>query len=126
MRLKKQRILIVDDNNDILDILSEFLLMQGFEVECADNGLEALSLFSANHFDAVLTDFQMPLMNGLILAHEIRIKEPQTLIIMMTSDIWMNAQEYDFIDYIVEKPFRLKEIYCILQGAIESKVPVYL
>lgn len=121
MRFKKQRILIVDDNNDILDILSEFLLTQGFEAECAGNGVEALSLFSEYHFDAVLTDFQMPRMNGLNLAHEIRKKEPQTLIIMMTSDIWMNVQEYDFMDYVVEKPFRLKEINCLLQGELESK-----
>jgi CheY-like chemotaxis protein len=121
MRFKKQRILIVDDNNDILDILSEFLLIQGLEAECAGNGVEALSLFSEYHFDAVLTDFQMPCMNGINLAHEIRKKEPQTLIIMMTSDTWMSVQENDFIDYVVEKPFRLKEIHSILQGALESK-----
>ena len=46
MRFKKQRILIVDDNDDILNILSEFLLIQGFEAECAGDGVEALSLFS--------------------------------------------------------------------------------
>lgn len=121
MRFKKRRILIVDDNEDILDILSEFLLIQGFEAECAGDGVEALSLFSEYHFDAVLTDFQMPCMNGLNLAHEIRKKEPKTLIIMMTSDIWMSAQENDFMDYVVEKPFKLKEINCILQGELQSR-----
>ena len=105
MRFKKQRILIVDDNIDLLETLSEFLLKQGFEAKCAGDGLDALSLFSAYHFDAVLTDFHMPHMNGLDLAQRIRKKKPHTLIIMMTSDIWMSAQEYDFIDYIVEKTF---------------------
>ena len=66
MRFKKQQILIVDDNNDILDILSEFLLIQGFEAKCAENGVKALSLFFEDHFDAVLTDFQMPCMDGLL------------------------------------------------------------
>ena len=121
MRLKKQRILIVDDNYDILNILSEFLLVQGYEAECAGDGVEALSLLSECHFDAVLTDFQMPRMNGLYLAHEIRKQEPQILIIMMTSDIYMSVKEYDFMDYVVEKPFRLNEINCILQGELESK-----
>jgi two-component system response regulator AtoC len=121
MRFKKQRILIVDDNNDIRDILSEFLLIQGFEAECADNGMEALSLFFKYHFDAVLTDFQMPCMDGLTLAHEIRKKEPKTLIIMMTSDIWMSIQKKDFVDYVVEKPFRLNEIYNMLQSALRIK-----
>jgi CheY-like chemotaxis protein len=95
--------------------------MQGFEIKCAGNGLDALSLFSEYHFDAVLTDFQMPCMYGLNLAHEIRQKKPQTLIIMMTSDIWMSVKEYGFMDYVVEKPFKLEEIYSILQGALESK-----
>ena len=121
MRFKKQRILIVDDNIEILEILSEFMLTQGFEAKCAGDGVDALSLFSEYHFDAVLTDFHMPRMNGLNLAHEIRKNEPQTLIIMMTSNIWMSAQEYDFMDYVVEKPFRLEEINCILQGELESE-----
>ena len=121
MGLERQQILIVDDNIDILKILSEFLLIQGFEVICAGDGVDALSLFSEYHFDAVLTDFHMPRMNGLNLAHIIRKKEPHTLIIMMTSDIWMSAQEYDVMDYIVKKPFRLLEINCILQSELKSK-----
>ena len=125
MRLKKQRVLIVDDNDDIRYILSEFLLKQGFETACAENGLEALRLFFKYHFDLVLTDLHMPRMDGLTLAHEIRKTKPKTSIIMMTSDIWMGIQEKDFVDYIVENPFRLNEIDDMLQVALESKVQKY-
>lgn len=118
----KKRILIVDDNNENRDILSEFFLIQGFEVETANNGLQALNLFFEYHFDALVTDFQMPCMDGLTLADEIRKKEPEILIIMMTGDILTSIQEIDLVDYVLKKPFRLNEIYAIVQGALEPTV----
>jgi len=121
----KKRILIVDDDYDVRNILSRFLLIQGFAVETAENGLEALEIFTENQFDAVLTDFHMPRMDGLTLARQIRIEDPQTLIIMMTSDIWMSAQKECLADYVVEKPFKLNDIYTILQGSLEPKVQNY-
>jgi len=121
MRFKKQRILIVDDNTLIRDMLSEFLLIQGIDTKCAENGIEALNLFLKYDFDVVLTDFKMPCMDGLTLADEIRKNAPETLIIMMTSDIWMSFEEKVFVDYVVEKPFRLNEIWNILQHALESE-----
>ena len=124
MKLKK-RVLIVDDNHDVRNILSRFLLLQGFALKTTENGMEALEIFTENHFDAVLTDFHMPHMDGLTLARQIRIIYPQILIIIMTSDIWMSTQEKALVDYVIEKPFRLNEIYTILQGALEPKVQNY-
>ena len=111
----KKRILIVDDDYDIRNILSRYLLIQGFEVETADNGLEALEIFTEMYFDAVLTDFQMPGMDGIKLADQIRKHDPKKLIIMMTSNRLMSSQEEELVDYVVEKPFELNEIYAILQ-----------
>ena len=124
MKLKK-RVLIVDDDHDVRNVLSKFLLLQGFAVETTENGNEALKIFNENHFDAVLTDFHMPCMDGLTLARQIRIDDAQILIIMITSDIWMSKQEKALVDYVIEKPFRLNEIYTILQGALEPKVQNY-
>jgi len=121
MKLKK-RVLIVDDDYDIRNILSRYLLIQGFEVETADNGLEALEIFTEIYFDAVLTDFQMPGMDGIKLADQIRKHDPKRLIIMMTSNKLMSSQEEELVDYVVEKPFELNEIYAILQCTFESKV----
>ena len=118
----KRRILIVDDDYDVRNVLSRFLLIQGFEVVTAENGLEALQVLAENHFDAVLTDFHMPRMDGLTLARQIRIDDPQTFIIIITSDIWMSAQEEGLADYVVKKPFKLNEIYNILQCALEPTV----
>ena len=118
----KKRVLVVDDDHEVRNILSSFLLLQGFAVETTENGMEALEIFTENHFDAVLTDFHMPYMDGLTLARQIRIDDPQILIIIITSDIWMSAQEKALVDYVIEKPFRLDEVYTILQCALEPKV----
>ena len=118
----KKRILIVDDDYDIRNILSRYLLIQGFEVETADNGLDALEIFIEMYFDAVLTDFQMPGMDGIKLADQIRKHDPKKLIIMITSNKLMNSQEEELVDYVVEKPFELNEIYTILQCTFEPKV----
>jgi len=121
----KKRVLVVDDDHDVRNILSRFLLLQGFAVETTENGTKALEIFNENHFDAVLTDFHMPRMDGLSLARQIRINDPQIIIIIITSDIWMSTQEKALVDYVIEKPFRLNEIYTILQGALEPKVQNY-
>jgi len=118
----KKRILVVDDDYDIRNILSKFLLIQGFEVETADNGLEALEIFTENHFDTVLTDFQMPGMDGIKLAHQIRKNDPKKLIIMMTGNKLMSRQEDELVDHVMGKPFKLNEIYALLRSMFEPKV----
>lgn len=69
-----RRILIVDDDYDILKVTSKFFITKGYVVEIADNGFDALKLFTAHPFDIVLTDFSMHYMNGLKLALEIKKK----------------------------------------------------
>ena len=118
----KKRILVVDDDYGIRNILSRFLLIQGFEVETADNGLEALEIFTENHFDAVLTDFQMPGMDGIKLAHQIRKNDPKKLIIMMTGNKSISRKEDNLVDHVMGKPFKLNEIYALLQSTFEPKV----
>ena len=104
----KKRILIVDDDYAIRNILTRYLLIQGYAVETAKDGQEALQILAGYHFDAVLTDLHMPYMDGLTLTHQIRKNDPQTYIVMMTSDIWISAQEEGLADYVVNKPFKTK------------------
>jgi DNA-binding NtrC family response regulator len=118
-----RRILIVDDEYDILNITSKFFAKKGYVVKIAENGFEALKLFTAHPFDIVLTDFNMPHMNGLKLALEIKKRIPNTIIIMMCGDPDMDLIDEDCVDFIVEKPFKLHEIYEFLQCAINSDIP---
>ena len=118
-----RRILIVDDEYDILNIASKFFAIKGYVVEIAENGFDALKLFTAHPFDIVLTDFNMPHMNGLKLALEIKKRIPNTIIIMMSGDPGMDLNDEDCVDLIVEKPFKLHEIYEFLQCTINSDIP---
>jgi CheY-like chemotaxis protein len=65
------RILVVDDEPDLLDILGAELRDRGFEVECAANGAEALEHARRARFDLLLTDLKMPGMDGLELLEDL-------------------------------------------------------
>jgi two-component system response regulator ResD len=119
MKQKKRRVLIVDDDQLIRNVIAEFLLRQGLEVGTAENGVEALKIFNYQSFDLVITDIQMPYMDGLDLASEIRKKRPRIIIIMMSGDMQARALTEDVTDYFVTKPFQLEAIYSLMNCALE-------
>jgi len=63
-----RRILVAEDNKAIRDVVTWFLEFLGFEVALAGNGIEALAVFLESTFDLVLTDLEMPIMDGWNLA----------------------------------------------------------
>ena len=122
----KKRILIVDDDTEITDMLS--LTFNVWCPECrivlANNGLEALLQFQLRDgvqpFDIVLTDYEMPFMNGLELAEEIRQKWPNTHIILMSGkqfdeDLQQDNRSRKF-DSFIQKPFIMQQIKQIFLG----------
>ena len=122
----KKRILIVDDDTEILDMLN--LTLEIWCPECqivlAHNGLEALIQLQlrggTQPFDIVLTDYEMPFMNGLDLAEEIRQKWANTHIILMSGrKLDQNLQQEDPLrkfDGFIEKPFIMQQIKQIFLG----------
>ena len=118
------RILVVDDDRTVLDMVSRYLEFLGFEVGLAGNGLEALSLFLQSSFDLVLTDFQMPAMDGLSLARHIKDRSPRTPVILLTGSDRETVQkkvERGPVDSVIFKPFRLKDLQTTIQGALELR-----
>ena len=79
--MKKNRVLIVDDNNQLRNVLSVFLSQKGFSTETAENGVEGLNKFTSHPFDVVLTDIRMPYKDGLSLSNEIRKKNRKLLLL---------------------------------------------
>jgi signal transduction histidine kinase/ActR/RegA family two-component response regulator len=105
-------VLIVDDEEHVLDILSEFLTMDGHTVESANNGREGLEKFHTGRFDLVVTDRAMPEMSGDQLAATIKRMAPDKPIIMLTGfGNMMKASEEDSpgVDYILSKPTKIAE-----------------
>jgi DNA-binding response OmpR family regulator len=106
------RILIVDDEQSIRNLLIQFLSASGYECATASNGTEALDRLGQNKFDAVITDVVMPVMDGITLTREISQKYLNIPVMVMTglSDeysaqktISEGAREF------IKKPFSIAE-----------------
>lgn len=79
-----QRILIVDDEPDIRDMLKTLMETEGYAVGTASNGLDALEAFQAEPCDVVLTDIKMPGMTGLQLLRRVKAIDKSVEVIMLT------------------------------------------
>lgn len=116
----KKEILIIDDDEIILGVLSQLLSRSGYEVITADNGDMGLDLFLRKPYGIVLTDFDMPGMDGLTLAHHIKEKFPTTLVILMTGhdrESLSGRMKNGVVDFTLHKPFDLFTMLQILQEA---------
>ena len=78
-------VLLVDDSRDGLLVRRALIEEQGFKVQIAVNGEEGLRAFEACHFDVVVTDYRMPLMNGTELIERIRSRDPNARVILLSS-----------------------------------------
>ncbi len=119
------RILMAEDYKMTQDVVSEFLEYLGFEVALADNGLEALSKFQKHDFDLVLTDLQMPVMDGLTLAGHIKERSPVTPVILMTGsdrDTLCNQEGKKSVDSVIFKPFLMEELQRVIHEALGLKL----
>lgn len=118
--MDKERILIVDDEELIRDVIKEYISVEGYITDEAEDGLQALELFNKNNYALVILDVMMPKMDGWVVGREIR-KTSQVPIIMLTA----RGEEYDKLfgfdigvdDYIV-KPFSPKELLARIKAII--------
>ena len=120
--LRSRRVLVAEDNENVQAVLAAALSSMGLELALTRNGLEALRLFSARTFDLVLTDFQMPLMDGSRLAHLIKKMSPETPVILLTgADMATvkNKVEDGSVDSVIFKPFDLNDFQNAVQGMLE-------
>ncbi len=109
----KLRILVVDDNEDVCNILNKFLSRCGYNVKAVDNGAEAIRLSMNINFDLVLTDLNMPNVTGCDVVKALKGLNKRPKIGLVTAQ----NEECNFIecgylsvDFIVKKPFKLSEI----------------
>jgi len=109
----RSRILIVDDEIDILELMQELFESKGYSAITATNGLEALNIIKNQEPDVVLTDIRMPEMDGMQLLQIINKDHPGIPVIMVTAhgtiETAVEAMKLGAKDYIL-KPLRLDEI----------------
>jgi two-component system, cell cycle sensor histidine kinase and response regulator CckA len=112
------RILVVDDNSIFRNMVSKMLTRLGYDVSSADSGESGLSIFLKNKFDVVLSDFEMPGMDGVAFARSVKNSSPLTRVIIMTgSDTGtVFSTKNPAVDEVISKPFTMEEIDETIQG----------
>ncbi len=124
--LKKihKRVLVVDDDDAIRDVLCQYMKIIGLDAVCAASGEEGLKAFTKGHFDIVISDIKMANMDGLTLLNEIKQIDPDVLFILITGypsvETVLEAMKKGAVDYLV-KPFQFDEIKMKIERALVEK-----
>jgi CheY-like chemotaxis protein len=118
------RVLVVEDQPDLMEVFITLLEMDGALVLKASNYNEALEIAENNEIDIVLTDFRMPGMHGLYLLDMIKHKHPDMPVILMTAylddALAANARRLG-VDYILAKPFEYSELFKAIRKLLRKK-----
>ncbi|MFQ6007483.1 MAG: response regulator, partial [Candidatus Zixiibacteriota bacterium] len=120
----KARILAIDDQPVILDLILAMCQSLGYTVQTASSAEEGLRLASQASFDIVLTDLAMPDMSGLEVARKIRGIHPHTPIVLITGwgvNLAPGELEASGVTEVLYKPFRIEQLTDIIQSAVLSK-----
>ena len=120
----RPRVLVVDDEATIREMLAEFLELEGYAVSTAADGMSALDALDGGIFDLVLTDMKMPRMGGITLLENMKKHAPSTIAVIMTGfgtvETAIDAMKRGAYDYIL-KPFKLEEVLHVVSRAIEKR-----
>ncbi len=120
-----QRLLIVDDERSMRELLQHVLEREGYHVETAENGRVALDRMKERPFDLVISDIQMPDMTGIELLENVRSSSPETVVIMITAfatvDTARQAFKLGAEDFIIkDSGFDVDELKVLVRKAIEK------
>lgn len=107
------RVLVVDDDAIICGSVAKILETFGYTVSKAEDGIAAMSHLATSQYDLVITDFEMPMMDGYRLSTWLKQESPRTIAIVMTGSCQAEVNQFmatGLVDRWLFKPFRLKEL----------------
>jgi CheY-like chemotaxis protein len=119
---QSKKILVVDDNEDVLRTITKYLEQKQFNVVGATNGLDALKMFETDEgaFDLLVTDLVMPSISGVAIISIVKERYPEVPIIAITG--WGEHPEAlateAKADIVLEKPFELDEFMKVIQDLL--------
>jgi signal transduction histidine kinase/CheY-like chemotaxis protein len=123
-QLSQTRILVVDDEEHIRELLRDILKKEGCDVVLAEGGREALSLFQSEPFDAIFTDVGMPEMSGWELARAVREQNKELPLAVITGwgeAVGSHERKAAQVDWVVTKPFDNAHIVEIAQEVFRRR-----
>ena len=120
----KETILFVDDEESILNVVTEFFKRQGYKIHTARNGVEAMEIIGNEKVDCCFTDINMPVMNGLDLAENIRLHDNTMPVIVMTGypsmENTIQTIKNGVVDFLI-KPVNLKQMELCMQRVLRQR-----
>ncbi len=118
------RLLVVDDEEELLQVFVEFLQSEPYQLEVARTGTEAIAKVRESKFDLVVTDLNLPGADGIMVLHEAKQADPQVEIIVLTGNASIltavDALRHGAYDYVL-KPFDLFEMDQTIRKALERR-----
>ncbi len=122
--IREVHILVVDDESSIRELLQEYLSLEGYKVDIAKDGNDAFEYLRKFYYDIVLTDLEMPGMNGIELLKKANTQGLNHKFIILTGfgtvETAIMALKLGAVDYIL-KPFKLEELGLIIKKAIQRR-----
>ena len=119
--MQKVKILIVDDEENIREVIKEYSTLEGYEVREADSGVKALELLNSEKFDLMILDIMMPIMDGFTLLNSIpKEKRIPTIILSARDDEIDKLEGFDRgIDDYLCKPFSPRELMARVKAILK-------
>jgi two-component system response regulator AtoC len=118
----KEKILIIDDDAGVRQVLSESLAGIGYSVQAIESGDKALNTIKDHGSDLLILDMVLPRMDGMEVLKEVNRRHPEMAVIMITGyasvETAIKAMKMGAFDYIV-KPFRMEEVGLVIEKALE-------
>ena len=120
----KSRILVIEDEKNMREILKILLEGEGYEVSTATDGIEGLGCINREIYDLIITDIKMPGLDGFQVLKKAQEVSPETLVIMITAfgttESAIESMKLGAYDYL-HKPFKIDEIRLVVKNALEKR-----
>ena len=122
----KYSVLVVDDNESVREVLTIMLSRRGYRCESATNGIEAMQKINQINFDAVITDLEMPEMDGIVLMRGLRQHFSDLPVMVMTGqpdDSLVKSAMSAGARELLSKPFEISELMMRLHKMLDFHKP---
>jgi DNA-binding response OmpR family regulator len=115
------RILVVDDEPEICHLIEQVLKREGYQVDVSFSGIEALQMIKSFNYHLLLTDLEMPEVDGIELTRKAKKQHPEIRVIMVTGNAKVDAAIRSLrhrIDGYIKKPFKISELRKVVRQTL--------
>lgn len=121
------KILIVDDEENTRIGLVKLLFQDGYQADAVANGVEALEYLGRNIIDLIITDINMPEMNGLVFLRELTQLYPEIRVIMITAyggvGPYLESMNLGALEYL-NKPVKVEKLRAVIRKTLDQTIPL--